>query len=282
MTLFQIIVLALLQGVTEFLPISSSAHLILVPALTGWRDQGLIVDVAVHVGTLLAVILYFRMDLWRMLTGLARFFSGRGSPERAAAAAGLAGRLVVGTIPLVAAGFFLQSYVQGAWRAAEVIAWATLLFGLLLYAADQIGLTVRRIQHMPYVHALLIGVFQALALIPGTSRSGITMTAARLLGYEREEAARFSLLLAIPAIVGAGLLLGYDLYKLGDVELTREAAAAAVLAFVSALAAIAGMMAWLRRMSFTPFVVYRVALGVGLLIWIYGFGGAPLSGAPAG
>jgi len=262
--LLHIAVLALVQGITEFLPISSSAHLILVPAFTGWPDQGLVMDVAVHVGTLGAVMLYFHRDLWAMLAGLGRRLRGRRDPG-----ARLFGYLVVGTIPAVAAGWAMDRYVPGGIRGLEVIAWATFGFGVLLYLADRLGMTVRRVEHLRGSDVIIIGVAQALALIPGTSRSGITMTAARLLGLERAEAARFSMLLSIPVIIGAGTLKGWDLYKAGDAQLTSAAILAAGMAFIAALVALAGMMAWLRRASFTPFVVYRLVLGAFLLGIVY-------------
>jgi len=256
--------IALVQGITEFLPISSSGHLILVPVLSDRADQGLLIDVAVHVGTLGAVVAYLWRDIGRMLTGLWRASRGRGDPGLT-----LALQLILATLPLVGAGYALSRYGGGVSRSAEVVAWATLGFGLLLWLADRIGMTVKRIEHMGYGAALFIGLAQVLALIPGTSRSGITMTAARLLGYERSEAARFSMLMAIPAIIAAGSLAGFDLYETGDVRLTRDAVIAAGLAFAAALIAIAVMMSWLRRASFLPFVIYRILLGGGLLYWIY-------------
>ena len=261
LTLLQLVVLALVQGITEFLPISSSAHLILVPAFTDWPDQGLVIDVAVHVGTLLAVAVYFAGDLWRIVRGL----TARGE----ASTAPFAGMLVLATVPVVIAGYALHEIGQEHLRSPEVIAWATIVFGIVLYVADRTGMTVRRLEHMTWGPAFLIGLAQVLALIPGTSRSGITMTAARMLGFERDASARFSLLLSIPVIVAAAALAGLDLYKAGDLRLTFDALIAIVLAFVSAYIAIWAMMAWLRRASFTPFVVYRLALGIGLLVWLY-------------
>ena len=173
-------------------------------------------------------------------------------------------------MPVVAAGGLGVRYgVIDRLQSVEVIAWATLGFGIVLYAADRLCLTVRKIEHMTFGGALIIGIAQALALIPGTSRSGITMTAARAMGYERIEAARFSMMLSIPVIVAAGAYEGLKLYRAGDAELTTSAIIAALMAFVAALAAIGALMRWLRRASFTPFVVYRVALGAGLLAWIY-------------
>lgn len=260
-----IIVLALVQGITEFLPISSSGHLALVPMLTDWPDQGLKIDVAVHVGTLIAVMLYFWRDVWMMLAGLGRLLTGRGGPG-----VRMIGLLIVATIPVVVAGVLLKDVIATQFRTLEVIAWATLGFGVLLWLADRVGLTVRRIEHMRVSDAFLLGLAQALALIPGTSRSGITMTGARLLGYERPDAARFSMLMSIPTILAAGVLIGIDLYQAGDRTVTREALTAAGLALVSALAAIGLLMAWLKRAGFLPFAIYRVLLGLFLLGIVYG------------
>lgn len=264
MALLHITILALIQGITEFLPISSQAHLILVPVLTGWQDQGLIIDVAVHVGTLGAVALYFRRDLWLMLGAVARLIIGQSGPGTK-----LVVNLAVATVPVLVAGYLVQRYAGGSLRSVALIGWTTLGFGVLLYAADRLSLTIRRIEHMKLGAALTIGLAQALALVPGVSRSGITMTAARLSGFERTEAARFSMLLSIPVILGAGVLSGLELYEVADARLTATAAAAAVLAFGAALAAIAFLMRWLRSATFTPFVVYRVLLGIGLLVWVY-------------
>ncbi|MEE8444641.1 MAG: undecaprenyl-diphosphate phosphatase [Alphaproteobacteria bacterium] len=265
MALFHIVVLAVVQGITEFLPISSSAHLILVPKLTGWPDQGLFIDVAVHVGTLGAVIAYLWRDVWLMLAGVGRLAMGQ-----ITAGARLLALLALATIPVVAAGYAMQEVWGGNLRDTEIIAWATIAFAVLLFIADKLSLTVRRIEHLTVASAVLIGASQILALIPGTSRSGITMTAARALGFERSEAARFSMLLSIPVIVAAGALSSFKIYQAGDVQLGRDALLSAGLSFVIAFIAISAMMAWLRRASFTPFVIYRLALGALLLAWIYG------------
>ncbi|SCA57159.1 Undecaprenyl-diphosphatase 1 [Candidatus Terasakiella magnetica] len=264
MTELHILVLALVQGITEFLPISSSGHLVLVPVFGGWEDQGLLMDVAVHVGTLGAVMIYFWRDIWHMLRGVMRFTKGKKDPG-----AKLSAMVLLATIPVIAAGFFLNKYLGPEFRTVEVIGWTTLGFGFLLYFADNMGLTIRRVEHTGIVDAILIGLAQCLALIPGTSRSGITITAARFLGYERLDAARFSMLLSIPAILGAGSLKGYELYESGNIQLTNDALSAAGLAFVAAFIAIAIMMAWLKRASFTPFFIYRLVLGCGLLYYAY-------------
>lgn len=258
-------ILALVQGVTEFLPISSSAHLVLTPHFLGWPDQGLVMDVAVHVGTLGAVCLYLWRDIWDMLVGLTRF--ARGRRDRGAKLAFL---IIIATLPVVGAGLAFDHYMPDGIRSIEVIGWATLGFGIVLWFADRIGMTLRRMEHLDISDSVIVGLAQAVALIPGTSRSGITMTAARLLGMERADAARFSMLMSIPTIVAAGTLKGYDLWKSGDAKLTADAFMGVGLSFVTALIAIVLMMAWLRRASFTPFVIYRIVLGVFLLGVSYG------------
>ena len=266
MPILHLVILALVQGITEFLPVSSSGHLALVPILTGWADQGLIIDVAVHVGTLGAVVLYFWRDIIAMLRGL--LMAARGRDD---AYAKLSGLIVLATIPVFAAGYGLNYYGVDGLRSLNGIAWATIGFGIVLWIADSASMTLRRVEHLGINDALLIGFAQVLALMPGTSRSGITMTAARILGVERGDAARFSMLLSIPAIIGAGALVGLDLIQAGNVRLTNEAILAAGLSFVTALVAISFLMAWLRRFSFAPFAVYRIILGGGLLGLSYGY-----------
>ncbi len=265
MSLLQIVVLALVQGVTEFLPISSSGHLIILPSLTGWPDQGHLVDVAAHVGTLVAVVLYFRHDLAEMLAAAAR--PGRGPREPGAR---LLRHLLLATVPIVIAGALLEWFgPDDLMRRVEVVGWATLGFGLVLFAADRTGMTLRRLEHMSGGGALLIGLAQVLALVPGTSRAGITISAARILGFERREAARFSMLLSIPTIIAAGTLAGIEVWRAGDLRLRLDAALVAALSCLAALCSIAILMAWLRRSSFTPFVIYRTAVGVARLAWAY-------------
>lgn len=266
MPVLHIVVLALVQGITEFLPVSSQGHLLLALKIMEGPDQGLVMIVAVHVGSLGAVMVYFWRDLWLMLAGLGRLTLGQDDAH-----ARLAGYLVVASVPVGVAGFAFKYYLPGGLDSIVVIAWATLGFGVVLYVADRLGMTVRRIEHMGVGDAVIIGLAQVLALVPGTSRSGITISAGRLLGLERSDAARFSMLLSIPAILGAGGLEGLGLYRSGDVALTNDALFAAGLAFVAALLAIFLMMAWLRRSTFTPFVIYRLGLGGVLLAIGYGW-----------
>ncbi len=272
MPLLQILVVAIVQGLTEFLPISSSGHLILVPNLTGWPDQGLAIDVAAHLGTLLAVLVYFWRDVGRMAQGLVRLASGRLD-----AGGRLAGLLLLATIPALAAGYFVDRHLGDLLRDPRIVAWALIGFGVVLYLADRSGMTIRRVEHMPLAHALAIGLAQVLAFIPGTSRSGITISAARLFGYERAEAARFSFLLSIPAISAAGLWKGWELFRGGDPAAVEAAALTGGFSAVAGFLAIAFLMAWLRRATFTVFVGYRILLGV-LLLWMI-YGGALATGS---
>jgi undecaprenyl-diphosphatase len=261
MDLHQLSVLAVVQGITEFLPISSSAHLILVPAITGWADQGLALDVATHLGSLVAVLVYFRRDVLQMLREAASGAAVQGSR-------GLLLKVVVATIPVVVAGLALKGLVETALRSPLVIAWTTIAFGILLYLADR-NRGARSVGEMRMGDAVLIGLAQVLALVPGVSRSGITMTAGRFLGYSRPEAAHFSLLLSIPTTFAACALIALELQAERGRLLDPDLWIAAALSFIAALLAIALMMEWLRRASFTPFVVYRVLLGAVLLAWLY-------------
>jgi len=265
MDFLELVVLALVQGVTEFLPISSSGHLILVSQLTGWQDQGLLIDVSLHIGTLVAVVLYFWRDVLEVLAGALDIVRGRvGTP-----AARLLLQIALATLPVVVVGFLAKDLVETGLRSALIIATTTIVFGVLLWIADRNPREDRTIADLGYGDALVIGLLQAVALIPGTSRSGITMTGGRFLGMERAESARFSMLLSIPTIVAAGALATLDLVQSGDVTLQADAVIAAALAFVSALVAIWAMLAWLKRATFTVFVVYRLVLGAFLFAWLY-------------
>jgi undecaprenyl-diphosphatase len=261
----QILILATIQGITEFLPISSSGHLILVPKLAGIADQGLMMDVAVHVGTLLAVMIYFWRDIFGMVNALSSSFRQISNHRALNAEFWLFLKLVLATLPVIVGGFFVNKYMSADLRSLEIIGWATLGFGILLYAADKLSMTVRKMEHISFRGAFFIGMLQVVALVPGTSRAGITMTAARVLGVERQDAARFSLLLSIPTIIGAGVLKSYELYKAGDLVIFNEAMIAAGLAFLFAIVAISVLMIWLRRANFTPFVIYRILLGGALV-----------------
>lgn len=262
MTWLQLLLIAILQGVTEFLPISSSGHLILLPKLTGMPDQGLLVDVAVHVATLAAIIVYFFRDAMALSRG------GLSTIGLAKTHDAVEKRwfwyLVIGTIPaVVVGGSFTVLGVTEHLRATHLVASTLIFYGLLLYVADRFSPQERSFEDMTLKDAVYVGCAQALALIPGTSRSGVTMTMARFLGFTRPEAARFSFLLSIPAVLGAGVLVGKDLL---DAPATQQMDAfiAGVLTFIAAIATMAFLMRWLQRASMTVFVVYRVGLGLAL------------------
>lgn len=276
MSIEQIFVLAIVQGLTEFLPVSSSGHLMLIPALTGWPDQGVVTDVMVHVGSLFAVIVYFWRDVVNLLKGTGDLFQLKMTDN-----ARMAGYIALATIPALVFGAALK--LTGAYelfRSVKVVAWNAVIFGILLWLADVIGKRSKIMEDMKLSRALIIGGAQALALIPGTSRSGITMTAARLLGFERAEAARFSFLLGIPAIAAAGAFTAIEVIQLGE-SIAIEALWAALLTFFAALAAITILMALVRRMGFFIFMVYRLLLAAVLFAliydWVPGFSLPPIA-----
>lgn len=267
MTLFHIFIVAIIQGLTEFLPISSSGHLILLPQLTGMADQGLMIDVAVHVGTLFAVMLYFWSDVRLAIIGLPRALIGRIDTQGAR----LALLLIVATIPVVILGLLLKlsGWLDGL-RSLTVIGWTTIIFGLLLYWSDRQGQHHRTTGDWSFADAIKLGLWQAIALIPGTSRSGIVITGARFIGFARHDAARISMLMSIPTIAASGILLTGEAAMQADMALLRDGAVAAGFAFVAALLALAVMMRLLTVVSFTPYVVYRLVLGIVLLGIAYG------------
>jgi undecaprenyl-diphosphatase len=266
----QLVVLAVVQGITEFLPISSSAHLILVPHLAGWPDQGVAIDAASHLGTLAAVLIYFWRDVRQLITGFLRLVGGRrdsaGRPDRWGL---MALYIVIATVPLLIVGFAIDRYTGGGIRSLTVIAWTMPIFGIVLYLADRFGVTLRRLENLRFGHAITIGCAQALALIPGISRSGITMVTGRLLGFERAEGARFSFLLSIPASAAAGAYETLKMIKAGDTAMLQDATVVAVLSALTGILAIAFLMVYLRRATFALFAIYRVVLGGFLLYLIY-------------
>ncbi|MDX2482209.1 MAG: undecaprenyl-diphosphate phosphatase [Pseudodonghicola sp.] len=266
MPILQLFLVAVIQGITEFLPISSSGHLILFPQLTGLQDQGQVIDVAVHMGTLGAVVTYFWRDVKLGLCGIPQLFRGRADSPGARLALGL----IIATLPVVLVGVVLHfTHIDAAMRSITVIGWTMLIFGLVLYWADQRGANTKSAADWTPRDALIMGLWQAVALIPGTSRSGITITSARHMGYARNEAARLSMLMSIPTILASGVLLGTEVAIEADGAVIRDGALAALFAFFSALLALSVMMRLLRSVSFTPYVVYRVILGIGLLVIAY-------------
>ena len=266
MPLFHLFLIAAIQGITEFLPVSSSGHLVLLPAFTNLQDQGLALDVAVHVGSLFAVILYFWSDVKIAGHGCLRLVRGKVDTQGAF----LALCLCIGTVPVVLLGliFKLTGY-QDALRSVAVIGWAMIGFGLVLYWADRFGPTTKTADRWSLKDAAFMGLAQALALIPGTSRSGITISAARRLGYDRHGAAKLSMLMSIPTILASGAVLTLDVVGQADWSTARDGLIAAAFSFVAALLALTLMMRLLRSISFTPYVIYRLILGVVLLGYAY-------------
>jgi undecaprenyl-diphosphatase len=266
MDLLQILVLALVQGLTEYLPISSSAHLILAPYLFGFADQGLAFDVAVHLGSLLAVVVYFRGEIGVILRDWLRAVFRR-------APATLHSRMgwlvILGTIPVVIAGALLKGLVETDLRSPVVIAFATIVFGLLLWWADLRATRVRDEHTLTLRDALIVGVFQAVALIPGTSRSGITMTAGLLLGLTREAASRFSFLLAVPTILMSAALVTKDLVETPAPVDWFALSQGVLFSALAAYACIHYFLRFIERIGMWPFVIYRLLLGAVILGIVY-------------
>ncbi len=261
---FQAVFLALIQGLTEFLPVSSSAHLILPSQILGWQDQGIAFDVAVHLGTLIAVVLYFRADVLSITGGSIKAIQQRQTNEHFLM--GVA--VVIGTIPAVIMGGLFHDFISQELRSAWVIACTTLIFGVLLWAADSKGSRVLQQHQMTLKFALIIGCAQAVALIPGTSRSGITITAALFLGFDRTSSARFSMLLSIPLILAAGLLETLKLVKAEGPVLWDMIVLGTLVSGASAYLCIHTFLRLLDRIGMLPFVIYRMLLGAFLIFFI--------------
>ena len=263
MDLFQVIALALIQGITEFLPISSSAHLILPSQLLGWPDQGLEFDVAVHVGTLSAVIVYFRKDILQIAQGWFGQFGTMGRTQDSQ----LGWAIIVATIPVCVVGLLGKDFIEENLRSTAVIATTTVVFGLLLWWSDGKGKQLKSLSQLTLLGALMIGLFQVFALIPGTSRSGITITAALLLGFMRTDAARFSFLISIPTIFLGGLLSVWDLLQTAAVD-WFSIGVGFVVSGISAYVCIVTFLNVISRLGMLPFVIYRLLLGAILFAMI--------------
>lgn len=271
MTVTQWIVLAVIQGITEFLPISSSAHLILPSQLLGWPVQGLAFDVAVHVGSLAAVVIYF----WKTLIELARhFFASLFGKSHDKTLSMQGWFIIIATIPAVIVGFLAEDLIdsllhaEGSNLPTLVIAITTIVFGIALWVADVRARQTRGLKDLSWKDAIFIGCAQALALIPGTSRSGITMTAGLMIGLNKVDTARFSFLLSIPLILAAGLLKSIDLIQTPSAFDLEALAYGTVLSFISAFACIVLFLKWIERSGFLPFVIYRLLLGA-VLFFVY-------------
>ncbi len=264
MPLLHLFLVAVIQGLTEFLPISSSAHLILVPPVFGWPDQGLAFDVAVHLGTLIAVVAYFRRDIAQMSVEWLDSVLGRGLTPQAKLAWGV----LLGTIPVGLAGLLFKELIETHLRSPLVIASTTVLFGVLLWVADRFGVRRNGVESMGWGHYLFIGVAQAVALIPGTSRSGITITAALMLGFDREAAARFSFLLSIPVILLSSALVSKDLVDAAQPVDWLSMGLGTALSGACAFICIHFFLKWIQAIGMLPFVIYRLLLG-GVLLYFF-------------
>ncbi|MEW8507577.1 MAG: undecaprenyl-diphosphate phosphatase [Candidatus Thiodiazotropha sp.] len=265
MELLQIILLAAVQGLTEFLPISSSAHLILAPLVTGYEDQGLAFDVAVHVGTLAAVIFYFRQEVVRITVD---FLHGWFNPAARSREYRLGWMIIIATLPVGVFGLLMKSLVETDLRSPLVIAITTIGFGILLLIADTAGKRQRDEYDIRWIDALIIGLFQAVAIIPGTSRSGSTITGGLFLGLSRRAASRFSFLISIPTILMSGGLLTLDLVRSDTATDWFSIGLGAGLAFITAYLCIHYFLRFIETLGMLPFVIYRVVLGGLILLFL--------------
>ncbi len=266
MSYFEIFVLSLIQGLTEFLPVSSSGHLILVPKVLGWQDQGLDMDVAVHIGTLISVLIYFRQDVIDLLSHFFGYVFSGFSRQKFTPETRLGLIIIVATLPAVVVGFTLKKTGMDLVRSTQLIAGTSIFFGILMWLADRRP-QVLGLDKVDWSKGFAIGVAQAIALIPGTSRSGICMTAARSFGFDRVASARFAFLLAIPAILGAGVLSLVDAIQDGHALALQELALATGLSFIFGLAAIHFFIKFLTKHGLAVFAIYRVILGILLLMF---------------
>ncbi len=267
MSYFEAVILGIVQGLTEFLPISSTAHLRLVPALLGWGDPGAAFTAVVQLGTMTAVLLFFWRDLWRIAS---TWFRALYQPEpRGTLDARLGWYLVYGTIPIAVLGLAFRDQIETGARDLRIIGWVLILFGVVLWLVDRAFPQRKTIAELNLRDGLLYGLAQSLALVPGVSRSGSTITAGRAMSYLREDAARFSFLLSVPAVVLSGL---FELRKIGGEGGAGwgPTVVATLAAFVVGYASIAWLLRWLTSHSMLVFAVYRVALGVIVLVLVYG------------
>ena len=258
-----LLILAMVQGLTEFLPVSSSGHLVLLPYFLGEADQGQMIDVALHMGTLLAILVYYIRDFWFIAVSFLKW-----NDQGLAAGRRLGMNIVVATVPAVIVGYALHEIYPEGIRSVPLIAANIIVFGVVMGLADRFGQKNKTIADVHFKSAFIMGLAQALALVPGVSRSGVTMSAGRFLGFNRSDAARVSFLMGTPAMFGAGLLDLKDVVENGATDALHDAAIAAGLSFVFGFAAIHFMMRWLQRFGLMPFVVYRLALGLFLIFYL--------------
>ncbi|MCP5432084.1 MAG: undecaprenyl-diphosphate phosphatase [Alphaproteobacteria bacterium] len=265
LSLEQLVILALVQGVAEILPVSVSAHRVVPTEILGWPQQGPLFDLALHLGTLMAVCVHFRKDAAAIARGALKTARGRLTPDSR-----LFLQLALATVPMaIFAGLVGALDLAAALRSAEFVGWTCVLFGLALMEADRIGLRMKRMEEMTFKGAGVAGLLQLAALLPGVSRTGIAMTAGRFLGYERSEASRFAMLMSIPVSGALALAAAARLLAEGGAVLRGEALVVGAVSFLAAYGAIRWFMAFVDRIGFLPFAVYRLLLGAGLLAYAY-------------
>lgn len=264
----QAVVLGVIQGLTEFLPISSSAHLRILPEIFGWGDPGAAFTAVIQIGTELAVLLYFREDIWRITT---IWLKSLVKPEyRGHVDSRMGWFIILGSVPIVVLGILLKDLIEQEFRSLWIIGTTLIVLGLVLGIADRYGSTERTIKQLTVKHAVLMGLAQACALIPGVSRSGATLSMGRFLGYDREAATRYAFLLAIPAVVGAGIFTLPDIGAGDNPYGWTPTIVATIVSFLVGYAAIAWLLRYVSTKSYTPFVIYRVALGTLTLLLVAG------------
>ena len=254
----QFFLIGIIQGVTEFLPISSSGHLVLFTQLTNWEDQGLFTDIAVHFGTLFAVVIYLRKDIYYFLTNIFQFklFEDQ-----------IIFKIILATLPAIILGYFIYDYVSLYFRSIQLIALSSIVFAIILFFADRVRMESKNWNKITYIEALVIGLFQVLAFIPGASRAGVTITGARLLGYDRLNSARFSMLLSIPIILASMTLSLINIFNDEYVAANlHQSFSAALVAFITALLSIIFLMKFIKNANFNIFIIYRIVLGIILLV----------------
>ena len=254
----QYFLIGIIQGVTEFLPISSSGHLVLFAQLTNWEDQGLFTDIAVHFGTLFAVIIYLRKDIYYFFTNIFQFkiFEDQ-----------IILKIILATLPAIILGYFIYDYVSLYFRSIQLIALSSIIFAIILFIADKVKIESKSWNKITYLEALIVGLFQVLAFIPGASRAGVTITGARLLGYDRLNAARFSMILSIPIILASMTLSFINIFNEEYVVVNfYQSFSAALVAFITALLSIIFLMRFIKKANFNIFIIYRIILGIILLV----------------
>lgn len=262
---FHIFFIAIIQGITEFLPISSSAHLIILPYLMEVSDQGIVIDISVHLGSLLALIIFFKKDTFVLFKGLIQFFCLRFQRKEFI----LFLKIVVATIPISFFGLIFKTYrLDISLRSIEVIGWMMIIFGILLFYCDKLGKEKKELKDISFRDAIVIGFFQAIALFPGVSRSGITITGLRIFGYNRYDSIKISLFMSIPTIIMSGFFISPKVLAENNITII-EIFIPFILSFVSALLALIFLFKFIHIFRFTPYVIYRILLGTFLLYFTY-------------